>query len=331
MRASQHQVVLALLGIMAGGAVLIFISRVFTPTTLLTIVGMTLGTVLLVVLFFVYWRGWEPARYVALIAITLLVGLTTDGIYLYDQFTMAAFLPPILALIIAELPWVAGSAITLLLLLIVRTGGQSIYVDPVTLILYAMPVGALLLARVITDTAQHDAEQRAEQIQQALMRAEAQSQTLAQQTRELEAQNAQQHQLLDLVTTLETPAVAIADGVLLAPLVGHLDKRRANALTMRLLHEVNAQRTRMVILDIAGVPTVDAAVVESLLQAINAIRLLGCEVTITGISAAVATTMTQLDRTITGVRTARTPQEVLGSELPRLLQPQRTAEMSALL
>jgi anti-anti-sigma factor len=113
------------------------------------------------------------------------------------------------------------------------------------------------------------------------------------------------------VATLETPAVALAEGVLLAPVVGHLDSRRAERLTERLLREVGESRARLVVLDIAGVPAVDSAVAGALLRAVQAVRLLGCDVTITGISASIATTMTQLGISMAGVRTARTPQEAL--------------------
>ena len=59
------------------------------------------------------------------------------------------------------------------------------------------------------------------------------------------------------MSVLETPVIAIAEGVLLAPIVGHLDSRRAGQMTKRLLDAVYAQRARAVIIDIAGVPLVD--------------------------------------------------------------------------
>lgn len=311
MRVSQRQVMLALLGILSFGAITIGIYEIFVPDTQLTTIGTAISIPVLLALLITYWRGWEPARYLTLIFITLVIGFVTDGVYLTEQFTMPAFLPPLLALIIADPLWVIGSALALLLILIVRAGGHGIYVDPVTLILYAMPVGAIVLARLVTNTAQHDAEANASQARHALEQAEAQTHELARQAQELETQNKQQRQLLDLVATLETPAVAVSDGVLLAPVVGHLDSRRASNLTQRLLHEVGAQRAHMVILDLAGVPTVDTAVAHALLQTIQAVRLLGCEVTITGISASVAATMTQLGINMAGVRTAPTPQAVM--------------------
>jgi anti-anti-sigma regulatory factor len=218
-------------------------------------------------------------------------------------------------MLLAGPAWIMASAVALIGILAVRSGGQGVYSDPLALLLYALPVIGLLFSRLLTDTAANDAANSAEQARQALARSESQAHELAQKAQELSSQNDEQRRLLDLVETLETPAVSLADGVLLAPVVGHLDSRRANELTRRLLTEVSSQRTRMVILDIAGVPTVDTAVAQSLLRAIQAVRLLGCEVTVTGISASVAATMTQLGINMAGVRTARTPQEAMSADM----------------
>lgn len=133
----------------------------------------------------------------------------------------------------------------------------------------------------------------------------------------LRAQNREQQRLLDLVDTLETPAIALAEGVLLAPVVGALDARRAHTLTSRLLQDVSAQHVRQVVLDIAGVSAVDAQTAQALLQTTEALRLLGCEVVITGISAGVARTLTHLDVPLAGVATARSPQEALQNLMVR--------------
>ncbi|NTV62408.1 MAG: STAS domain-containing protein, partial [Oscillochloris sp.] len=245
----------------------------------------------------------------------LIVGLTTEGSFLTSSFSMTAFLPAVLALIAAGPVWIIGTSLSVLLMLIVRSGGQGLYTEPMVILLYTLFVSGIVLARMVTDTAQKESEENADQARKALAQSELQAQELARKAHELEAQNTQQRQLLDLVTTLETPVVSLAEGVLLAPIVGHLDSRRAGDLTRRLLSDVSAQHARMVILDIGGVPTVDTAVAQSLLRAIQAVRLLGCEVTVTGISASVAATMTQLGINMAGVRTARAPQEVLGSTI----------------
>lgn len=321
MRVSQRQVVLALLTISAIGAIISLIYQVVVPDQTISLVSIIIGVVVLVALLFAYWRGWSMARYITLIFITLLIGGTTNGVYLTEQFTTSAFLPPVFAMIIGGPLWIAGSALSLLVMLIVRAGGQGIYVAPLSILIYAMSVGGMLLARMVTDTAQRDAQESADSARQALIRTEAQAHELSQKAAELATRNEEQQRLLELVTTLETQTVSLADGVLLAPVVGHLDNRRAEALTRRLLSEVSMQDTRMVIIDIAGVPTVDTTIAHAILRTIQAVRLLGCEVTITGISASVATTMTQLGISMVGIRTARTPQEVISNNLMVAIKP----------
>lgn len=123
--------------------------------------------------------------------------------------------------------------------------------------------------------------------------------------------------MIDLVATLETPSVQIADGVLLAPVVGTLDSQRAQALMSRLLDAVYHQRTRLVILDVAGVPLVDTAVAQALTETVRAVRLLGCAVTVTGISAEIATTLIHLGVPLNELHTAASPQEALAQAQDR--------------
>jgi anti-anti-sigma regulatory factor len=93
--------------------------------------------------------------------------------------------------------------------------------------------------------------------------------------------------------------------------MGHLDPRCTEGLTRWLLDEVASQQARLVVLDIAGVAAVDTAVARALVDAARALRLLGCSVTISGITAAVAATLTNLGTSLEGVTTARSPQDAL--------------------
>ncbi|HMQ30052.1 MAG TPA: STAS domain-containing protein [Chloroflexaceae bacterium] len=272
------------------------------------IYGLTLGSILMLLGF---WRGVDQVRYAIVVLLVLLAGFGLNGVFLADYASIAIILPPVLALVLAGPAWVVGSAAATIFILAARAGFSGVYADPLTLVVYGMIVGGMILARMVTEAAQHSAEEQARRAEAALAQSEDQAAELARKAEELARQNDEQRRLLDLVATLETPAVALAEGVLLAPVVGHLDSRRADLLTERLLREVSAKRTRMVVLDIAGVPAVDTAVAHALLRAVQAVRLLGCEVTITGISASIAATITQLGITLVGAQIARTPQEAL--------------------
>ncbi len=132
-----------------------------------------------------------------------------------------------------------------------------------------------------------------------------------QQALELRAQNEEQRRLLDLVDVLETSVVSIAEDVLFAPIVGYLDSRRAQTFTARLLQEAHQRRTRLVILDITGLPVVDTAAAQALIHTAAALQLLGCQVVLSGISAATATTLVDQQADFSAITTVRTPQEAL--------------------
>ncbi len=130
---------------------------------------------------------------------------------------------------------------------------------------------------------------------------------------QLAVQVEQQAQLLDLVSSLEMPVVTLADHVLLAPIVGHIDGRRAQYITDRLLHTASANHSRLVVMDVSGVTLVDTAVAHALIQTSRALQLLGCRVTISGISAPVAQTLIDLGIRLDSITTVRSPQEALAS------------------
>jgi rsbT co-antagonist protein RsbR len=93
---------------------------------------------------------------------------------------------------------------------------------------------------------------------------------------------------------LSTPVIRVYERVLLLPLVGAIDSHRAQqVMESVLLHIVEAQ-AKCIIIDIAGVPVVDTRVADHLLKTTAAVRLLGAQVILTGITAQVARTMVQL-------------------------------------
>lgn len=110
----------------------------------------------------------------------------------------------------------------------------------------------------------------------------------------VQEQNAQLLALLELVRDLETPAIPLLDGVLLVPIVGHLDSRRIVTLQERVLDSVHTRRAHTVILDLTGLALIDTQVIYVLQQFVTAVRILGTRTIITGISPQVAMAVTQL-------------------------------------
>jgi rsbT co-antagonist protein RsbR len=105
------------------------------------------------------------------------------------------------------------------------------------------------------------------------------------------------------IRELSTPVIRVYERVLLLPLVGTIDSHRAHqVMESVLLHIVDAQ-AKCIIIDIAGVPVVDTRVADHLLKTTAAVRLLGAEVVLTGITAQVARTMVQLGVDVSSMHT----------------------------
>jgi rsbT co-antagonist protein RsbR len=117
----------------------------------------------------------------------------------------------------------------------------------------------------------------------------------------------QQQELLEL----STPVVKIWDGVLALPLIGTLDSSRTQVVMESLLQQIVATESRVAIIDITGVPTVDTLVAQHLLKTVSAARLMGAECIISGIRPQIAQTMVHLGVGFADVTTKATMAEGL--------------------
>ncbi len=105
------------------------------------------------------------------------------------------------------------------------------------------------------------------------------------------------------IRELSTPVIRVYDRVLLLPLVGAVDSHRAHQIMESVLLHVVDSQARCIIIDIAGVPVVDTRVADHLLKTTAAVRLLGAETVLTGITAQVARTMVQLGLDVSSMHT----------------------------
>lgn len=92
----------------------------------------------------------------------------------------------------------------------------------------------------------------------------------------------------EAIRELSTPVLQIRDSLLVLPIIGAIDSQRARQLTEQLLRSIRANRARVVIIDVTGVPVVDSKVANHLVQTVEASRLMGARVIITGLSAEIA-------------------------------------------
>jgi rsbT co-antagonist protein RsbR len=93
---------------------------------------------------------------------------------------------------------------------------------------------------------------------------------------------------------LSTPLMPIAEGVVVMPIIGMIDSRRAQQIMETLLEGIAAHSADIAILDITGVRVVDTQVAGALIRAAQAARMLGARVVLSGISAEVAQTLVHI-------------------------------------
>jgi rsbT co-antagonist protein RsbR len=103
-----------------------------------------------------------------------------------------------------------------------------------------------------------------------------------------------------------TPVTPIWEGILLLPLIGVLDSSRTQEIMTKTLAMISQSRTKVFMLDISGVRTVDTAVANQLVKITQATRLMGCEAIVSGISPEIAFTMVELGVDIGSIRTTAT-------------------------
>jgi rsbT co-antagonist protein RsbR len=98
----------------------------------------------------------------------------------------------------------------------------------------------------------------------------------------------------EAIRELSLPVLQVRDRLLIVPLIGLIDSTRARQLIETMLGAIRDKRARGVVVDVTGVPIVDTAVANHLVQACDAARLMGTLVVITGISPEMAQTLVGL-------------------------------------
>jgi rsbT co-antagonist protein RsbR len=94
-----------------------------------------------------------------------------------------------------------------------------------------------------------------------------------------------------------------------------MDTQRSVQLMSALLTSVQRHSARVVIIDITGVPTVDADVAGHLLRAARAVGLLGARCVLAGVSPRIAQTLVGLGVDLGGLTTLRDLQAAVAQAL----------------
>ena len=95
----------------------------------------------------------------------------------------------------------------------------------------------------------------------------------------------------EAIRELSTPVLQVRERLLILPIIGIIDPQRARQLTEQLLRGIRANRAKVVVIDITGVPAVDATIANHLVQTVDASRLMGATVIVTGLSSEIAQTL----------------------------------------
>ena len=98
-------------------------------------------------------------------------------------------------------------------------------------------------------------------------------------------------QQADAIRELSTPVLQVRERLLILPIIGVLDSQRAKQLTDQLLRGIRTHRAKVVVFDITGVPEIDESVANHLVKTVEASRLMGASVIITGLSSEIAQTL----------------------------------------
>jgi rsbT co-antagonist protein RsbR len=98
----------------------------------------------------------------------------------------------------------------------------------------------------------------------------------------------------EAIRELSTPVLQVRERLLILPIIGVMDPHRANQLTEQLLRGIRANRARVVVIDITGVAAIDSHVANHLVQTVEASRLLGATVIVTGLSPEIAQTLVNI-------------------------------------
>ncbi|RWR04313.1 STAS domain-containing protein [Siminovitchia fortis] len=108
---------------------------------------------------------------------------------------------------------------------------------------------------------------------------------------------------------LSAPLIPVFEKISVMPLVGTIDTDRARLIMENLLSGVVKHRSEVVLIDITGVPVVDTMVAHHIIQAADAVRLVGSRCMLVGIRPEIAQTIVNLGINLNQITTTSTLQK----------------------
>ncbi|WP_437645241.1 substrate-binding domain-containing protein [Sorangium sp. So ce362] len=120
-------------------------------------------------------------------------------------------------------------------------------------------------------------------------------QSLSAKNAELQGAYVMERALSETVRDLGCPLIPLLPGVLLVPLIGAIDRNRAVQVLTAVAEGVGRHEARFVLLELTGVPAVDAQVAHALGQTSRAVALLGARVILVGLRPEIARSLVDVE------------------------------------
>jgi anti-anti-sigma regulatory factor len=267
-------------------------------------------------------KGRPRAAATLFVVLTLIVATAVAGVLGFPAFAALAggVLVAISALLIGPRHTFALGAIVILLFIMLSLADRQGWLAaieitreawPALLIQIGFVVAATGVLMVVCTLASERLQSSVREARERAAEAERAHAAQAALNQRLEREVGEQRRLLDVIQELETPIMPVLKGVLVLPMVGHMDSRRLEQIEARLLQRVVADRATLVLIDITGVPLIDTLVAGALVRLGKAIRLLGAHVALTGFQPATAQTLVGLGVELEFVKTYATLQDAL--------------------
>ena len=122
----------------------------------------------------------------------------------------------------------------------------------------------------------------------------------------------------ETILGLSIPIVPVLRQTLLVPIIGILDPYRVQQVADKLLKEVQNKRIRYVIFDMTGCPEIDTHGIKAIIDTITAVRFLGVQCYMTGLSPKLVKSITRLGIEPYGVETVMSLDVAVGSVQKKL-------------
>jgi rsbT co-antagonist protein RsbR len=106
--------------------------------------------------------------------------------------------------------------------------------------------------------------------------------------------NKSDNDLRQLIKELATPAIEVSNDIIVMPLVGNLSSDRTLEAMDTVLKKIELTGSKVGIVDITGVPTIDSAVADSLIKTMESIRLIGALPILSGINSEVSKNLVRI-------------------------------------